>query len=53
MKLKCLVKDNAGGVHMIVRDFDSFEAAYAELEHEGYRVYAINPSNDNEFRTVI
>lgn len=50
MKLKCLVKTNSGTTLLIVDEYDSIECAYAELEKQGYRVYLISESNENEFQ---
>jgi len=53
MKLKCVVRDESGAVHLIVKDFNSVEMAYAELESDGYRVWSISSSNNNEFTELI
>ena len=53
MKLKCVVRDESGAVHLIVNDFNSVEMAYAELESDGYRVYSISLSDPNEFIELI
>lgn len=53
MKLKCLVKTNSGATLLIVDEYDSIEYAYAELERQGYRVYLISESEENEFQTKL
>ena len=54
MKLKCLVKTDSGGATLLIVDeYDSIECAYAELEKQGYRVYSISESDENEFQTKL
>ncbi len=53
MKLKCLVLTNSGATCLIVDEYASKECACAELERQGYRVYSISESDENEFQMYL
>lgn len=53
MKLKCLAQTDSGALCLIVDEYDSIEHAYAELEKQGYRVYSISESDENEFQVAL
>ena len=53
IRYKCLVRSESGTLSLVVRDFDSAEMVYAELESEGYTVYSVSVADENDFNVTL